>query len=340
MRPEYSLIILTVLAGAGQGLFILLVTGDMSGFSRGSYVPPMTVLMGIGAAAALTLAGMAASFFHLTHPERGIKAIKKWRFSWLSREVVLLPVFLGAMAAYAGMYFLHLGPMAIQTVGIGGIVVSLALYISTAMIYGQLTFVQQWGTAFTPANFTLTGLICGGALVATLYEMASAPMGTTIFILRILFFLLAAGFLVKMMYYWRNQRLYSPTTIQTALGFNHPKIRQMDTGSAYPHYNTLEYCYTGLEGAWGLVKALSILFLYVFPATVVAWDYTVLMAGGQAYLAPLAAFSAIAGAFMERWLFFVEGDHVQNLYYGNYPERTRLNPVLQAGKKDAPLPGD
>jgi len=338
MRPEYSLILLTVLAGAGQGVFVFLATGDMSGFSKGSRVPPMTTITGLGVALALTLAGMAASFFHLTHKARGIKAINKWRFSWLSREVVLLPIFVGGVVVYGLLYFIGAHPVIIQATGLAGIVVVLALFISTAMIYGHLSFIREWGTAYTPANFTLTGLISGWVFGAAVYQMALAPVGATLFNLRLFFVLAIVGLVVKLLYYRRNCGLYSPTTIQTALGINHPKIRLMETGSAYPTYNTEEYHYTALKEKRGILKGVSIIALYLVPMAAMAWDYMAILSGGLAILAPVAAISAMAGAFVERWVFFVEGNHAQNHYYGNFPAKTRPNPILQSGKKDAPLP--
>ncbi|MDH5509333.1 MAG: dimethyl sulfoxide reductase anchor subunit [Nitrospinota bacterium] len=338
MRPEYSLILLTVLAGAGQGLFLFLATGDMAGFSKGSRLPPMTTLTGLGVALALTLAGMAASFFPLTHKARGVKAINKWRHSWLSREVILLPVFVGGMVFYGLLYFIGVHPAIIQATGVAGIFVVLALFISTAMIYGHLTIIREWGTAYTPANFTLTGMITGWASGAAVYQMGLAPVGATLFNLRLFFLLAVAGLIVKLLYYHRNSRLYSPTTIQTALGIGHRKIRLMDTGSAYPTYNTEEYHYTALKEKRGILKVASIILLYILPMAGLAWDYMALFSGGEGCLAPVAAISAMGGAFIERWVFFVEGNHAQNLYYGNFPVEARPNPILQSGKKDAPLP--
>jgi DMSO reductase anchor subunit len=339
MRPEYSLIVLTVLAGAGQGLFFFIVTGDMAGFARGSRVPAAVALNGLSLAILFTLMGMAASFFHLSHKMRGIKAINKWRYSWLSREVILLPVFLGVVALY-GLTRLNIGvhPMFVQYVGLFGVIVVFALYISTAMIYGHLKLVGEWGTTYTPVNFTLTGLITGGASSLAVYEVAGAPMGATLFNMRIFFALALAGLVAKLLYHRRNSKPYSSTTLQTALGINHPRIQLMDTGAAYPHYNTLEYHYTGLASARAAIRRASMALIYLLPVILIAWDYLGIFAGGAAGMAPISAAAAMAGAFLERWLFFVDGNHAQNLYYGNFPSPQARNPILQPAKKDAPLP--
>jgi len=61
---------------------------------------------------------------------------------------------------------------------------------------------------------------------------------------------------------------------------------------------------------------------------------------GPAYERAAAALEALRaeGGLAERWLFFVEGTHVQNLYYGLYPVSGAPNPLLTANKAHAPLP--
>ena len=46
------------------------------------------------------IAGLIASFFHLGHPERAWRSAAMWRTSWLSREVIVLPAFIGTTAIY------------------------------------------------------------------------------------------------------------------------------------------------------------------------------------------------------------------------------------------------
>ena len=51
-------------------------------------------------ALAFLVAGLVASFFHLGRPERAWRAAAKWRTSWLSREVIVLPAFMGIVFLY------------------------------------------------------------------------------------------------------------------------------------------------------------------------------------------------------------------------------------------------
>ena len=87
-------------------------------------------------------AGLVASFFHLGRPERAWRAAAMWRTSWLSREVIVLPAFMGLVFLYGIAHFAEIrsapSTFAVDTpivVGVAGAIGAIALYICTAMIY-------------------------------------------------------------------------------------------------------------------------------------------------------------------------------------------------------------
>ena len=92
MNPAFSVIFLTTLIGAGQGLFLALVAVDMGLLGSSAVRDPAFFVRGDAIALALLVAGLVASFFHLGHPERAWRAVAMWRTSWLSREVIVLPL--------------------------------------------------------------------------------------------------------------------------------------------------------------------------------------------------------------------------------------------------------
>ncbi|MGB5649853.1 MAG: sulfite dehydrogenase subunit SoeC, partial [Sedimenticolaceae bacterium] len=102
MHPAFSVIFLTTLIGAGQGLFMALVTGQV--YSLANLLEPQDSVTFYATGSLLTLVllmlGLLASFFHLGRPERAWRAASKWRTSWLSREVIALPVFMGLVTLY------------------------------------------------------------------------------------------------------------------------------------------------------------------------------------------------------------------------------------------------
>ncbi|MCU7946435.1 MAG: dimethyl sulfoxide reductase anchor subunit, partial [Candidatus Thiodiazotropha sp. (ex Cardiolucina cf. quadrata)] len=92
MHPAFSVIFLTTLLGAGQGLFLALYTGQL--YALANLLPDQSndfYIMGSLLSMALLFAGLIASVFHLGRPERAWRAATQWRTSWLSREVVILP---------------------------------------------------------------------------------------------------------------------------------------------------------------------------------------------------------------------------------------------------------
>ena len=102
MHPAFSVIFLTTLIGAGQGLFLALYTGQLYSVVEVVPVEASHSHYGIGTLIALLLlvAGLFSSFFHLGRPERAWRSAAMWRTSWLSREVIALPAFMGMTALY------------------------------------------------------------------------------------------------------------------------------------------------------------------------------------------------------------------------------------------------
>ena len=101
MHPAFSVIFLTTLIGAGQGLFLALFTGQLYASIK-LIAPQGASFYALGSALALVLliAGLMASFFHLGRPERAWRAASKWRTSWLSREVIVLPTMMALVFFY------------------------------------------------------------------------------------------------------------------------------------------------------------------------------------------------------------------------------------------------
>src|SRR5574339_503960 len=105
MRPAWSVLLLTTLIGAGQGLFLALFALDAWDAARGqASLAPWFVAAVVFGSLGLTGAGLLASFFHLGHPERAWRSAAKWRTSWLSREVIALPLFMALVALYGLMH--------------------------------------------------------------------------------------------------------------------------------------------------------------------------------------------------------------------------------------------
>jgi DMSO reductase anchor subunit len=251
--------------------------------------------------------GLLASFFHLGRPERAWRTATQWRSSWLSREVIVLPAFMGGVFLHGLGHYFGQGP--VQLIGLLTALVCLALYVCTAMIYASIRFLQEWASPLTVANYTLLGLASGFTL-ATLLAGALAPelaagyaLGATVFTL--------AGFVSRGLSLLRNARLKPKSTLQTAIGIKHPRIVQKSQGFMGGSFNTREY-FHGRTAAMLRGVKWSFLLL-VFPLPLLC-----MLAGLQAGSLPLlaAAFALqYLGLLAERWFFFAQANHPQNLYY-------------------------
>ncbi|MES0328613.1 MAG: sulfite dehydrogenase subunit SoeC, partial [Gammaproteobacteria bacterium] len=113
MHPAFSVIFLTTLIGAGQGLFLALYTGQLYSVFELVPVQDSHTFYGYGSLLALIFLalGLLASFFHLGHPERAWRSAAKWRTSWLSREVIVLPSFMAMTFLYGLTHFTGFNPV-------------------------------------------------------------------------------------------------------------------------------------------------------------------------------------------------------------------------------------
>ncbi|MGD9951015.1 MAG: dimethyl sulfoxide reductase anchor subunit family protein [Burkholderiales bacterium] len=285
MHPAWSVIFLTTLIGAGQGLYLALFAARVAG---------RLLLVGSVFVLALLGAGLLASFFHLGRPERAWRSAAMWRTSWLSREVIALPAFMALAAAYGWTGNVALGAL--------GAAACLALFVCTGMIYACLPFLQEWRTPLTVVNFILLGSASGLTLAAALaawlepslerpYSLAALGVG-------------AIAYLGRLGSLWRNARLRPKSTLASAIGVKHPRIVQIAQGAMGGSFNTREFFHGRPREVVRATRWTCLVLVFPVPALL-------LLAG-----LPLLAFLAqYAGLLAERWYFFAEAKHPQNLYY-------------------------
>ena len=307
MRPAWSVLLLTTLIGAGQGLFLALFALDAWDAARGqASLAPWFVAAAVFGTLGLTGAGLGASFFHLGHPERAWRSAAMWRTSWLSREVIVLPLFMALVALYGLMHWTGRLQGALP-VGALAAAACVALYVCTAMIYGCLKFLQEWHSPLTVTNFILLGTASGLTLAAALAAWLQPALARGYVIAAFVAGALAyAGRLAALA---RNARLRPKSTLATAIGVKHPRIVQIAQGAMGGSFNTREFFHGRPRE---VVRAARwTLLALVFPAPALF-----MLAAPQSAVALAAAFLAqYAGLLAERWYFFAEAKHPQNLYY-------------------------
>ncbi|MDH3221254.1 MAG: dimethyl sulfoxide reductase anchor subunit [Gammaproteobacteria bacterium] len=320
MKPAISVLLLTTLIGAGQGLFLAYYSAEWLVLLN---ILPLTQSDYGGEAAGLSFlllaAGLLASFFHLGHPERAWRAAAMWRSSWLSREVIALPAAMALILAYALTKLTENDPLVFSLgsriplsvsmlAGFGAVLAVCALFVCTAMIYACLRFLRQWHSPLTVLNFILMGCASGFTLATVL---AAFTEDTSLgYFSGMAIFLTIAALLSRYASLSRNRRLRSPSSLQSAIGVHHPSIRQLAQGAMGGSFNTRAFIHNYGTALLRLVRRGFILLAFVAPVVLL-----LVASPATPSLLVIAFALQYIGLLAERWYFFIEAEHPQNIYY-------------------------
>ena len=313
MHPAFSILFFTTLAGTGQGLLVLLALAMLLGVPMANSF----VLTAMGLAQALLLAGLAASFLHLGHKMRAWRAVLMWRTSWMSREVILLPAFIALVALWwlvlaGGGGVGSLGGVTLATVWLPAMVVlgAVALWYCTAMIYACLRFIEEWAHPLTIVNFILIGLSAGLVLGCALAGLsgeqallrATGPWAFAVTWL---------AWATRRLSLRRNSLLRHKSNLQSATGIRSERLVQKSMGISAGSFNTREFFHGASAAALRHVRWGFQMLAFGLPVLLMGWG--LVNAGAWPWL--LAALLQAPGLLAERWLFFAQAKHPQNLYY-------------------------
>ncbi|MFP4062923.1 MAG: sulfite dehydrogenase subunit SoeC [Halochromatium sp.] len=322
MHPAFSVIFLTTLIGAGQGLFLALFTGQLySTIKLVEQQPSMFYAVGSALSLALLMGGLAASFFHLGRPERAWRAAAMWRTSWLSREVIVLPAMMGIVFLYGVFHWagwtqpwitLGEGTLAIDATfvfGMLGVLVTLALFVSTGMIYASVKFLQEWSSPYTIANFIFLGTASGFMLAAAYSALIGNNLVSFFGTWAVIATLLGLG--TRSASLVRNAKLKHRSNLQTAIGIRHRGIVQKAQGFSADSFNTREFFHHQSPETLKRIRLIFLVLVFPVPIALVLLAYVL-----QSPTLPILAFALqYLGLLAERWYFFAEAEHPQNLYY-------------------------
>jgi DMSO reductase anchor subunit len=301
LNPAWSVIVFTTVAGAAQGLAVVVALAAL----LGARVSERWAGTALWLALALVVAGLGASFLHLGRPERAWRAAAMWRTSWLSREVIVLPAFAAWIALWAA-----LGARAPWLLPAGALLLAALLWWCTAMIYACLRFIQEWAHPLTVVNYALVGLASGAVLAVALAALlGDAAAGRTVAPWALVA-TAAAGF-GRWLALRRNAALNPKSTVQSATGLRADRVVQISMGMTGGSFNTREFFHGRTLAALRFVKLGFALAAFALPAALVLWG----LAGGPRWSFVAAAVVQAPGLLAERWFFFAQARHPQNLYY-------------------------
>ena len=155
-HPHWPLVFMLVLTQLSVGAFTTIWLLQLVGAGT---------RLGIAALSSLLVGGVAlnAATLHLGRPIHAYRALRMWRRSWLSREVLLFSIFSAVSGAYAGMLWFGIPGGS----WIGGVtaVIGLAGVLASAFIY-RVPSRPAWNSWHTLLEFNLTAGILGPLFAA------------------------------------------------------------------------------------------------------------------------------------------------------------------------------
>lgn len=155
-HPHWPLVVMTVLTQLSVGAFATIWLMEMFGKQARLNIAALVSLM-------LGCLALGASTLHLGRPIHAYRALKMWKRSWLSREVLLFGCFSQIAFLYAALLWLNLsasiaaGAMTFLT-GVAGITASASIYLVRPR--------PAWRSKHTLGEFYLTGALLGPLLAA------------------------------------------------------------------------------------------------------------------------------------------------------------------------------
>jgi DMSO reductase anchor subunit len=309
MTPASSVLLLTTLTSFGYGLLAWLGILATLGLVPAA---PFFVPVGVVVALAFSGAGLLASMLHLGHPERAWRAFSQWRSSWLAREGVASLITYPPALGFALCWW-WLGPDDVATRALGLLAACLGLLTvgCTAMIYASLKPIRQWHNPHTAPDYLIFAVFSGAVLLAALWAVwFGAAQTVAVGTLVVALIAAAAKFA-----YWRFIDTQTPlTTLASATGLSDlGTVRPLDRPHFTENYILREMGYQIARKHATKLRRIAVVLAFLVPAFLALLAAIGLV---PVVTASLAALCALAGLFVERWLFFAEATHVSTIYYG------------------------
>lgn len=306
MKPALSIVLFTTIAGAAQGVAVVLAAATLAGAAPTGALPLMLWVV-----TGMLVAALTASFFHLGHPLRAWRAALMWRTSWMSREVIFLPAFIGLVGGWALLSTVTTLQIATsQALACGVIAGAFLLWYCTAMIYACIRFIQEWAHPLTIINYMTLGLASG--VVAT--GALAVLMGEGEFAIALSAWALATSavaWFTRTLSLRRNSRLKPKSTVQSATGINSGRVVQKSMGMTGGSFNTREFFHGASMHAFRSARVAFQVLAFAIPILLMVWASVT--GSGVPWL--LAFASQALGLPTERWFFFAQARHPQNIYY-------------------------
>lgn len=330
MHPALSVIFFTTLSGAGYGLLawlgvLLATTGNnLPASLPASAATPrwmVLVLVLLLLGGVLTSVGLLLSMLHLGKPLRAWRALSQWRTSWLSREGVMalvcfvplvLLLWLVSEGFISGSYDPRQFASAAPVLGIALALLSLLTVVRTGMIYASLQPIPAWRHRLVVPAYLLFALLTGGLLLVAVVSMWGYGSNKLVATMAVIAAVVVVAIKLK---YWRDiDAAGLPATRGDAVGLPGRDVGVFERPNTEANYLTREMAFVVARQHATRLRWLAVVLFGVVPVACMATAWWPGYGGTTAWFV-VAALSALAGAFVERWLFFAQAKHMVTLYY-------------------------
>ncbi len=159
---SWSLVCFTLFTQSAIGLVWVSIVGRWldAGKQTDFLIRPMfTALI-------LTTLGLCAALVHLARPRLAPHALRNVRVSWLSREVLLVMAFVGAVALSILLELLN-APLGLALLEAAACLLGALALFTMARVY-LLKTVPVWNSPATPLEFAGSAMLMGGTLGAAI----------------------------------------------------------------------------------------------------------------------------------------------------------------------------
>jgi DMSO reductase anchor subunit len=298
MNPTFSVIFFTTLSGAGYGLWFWFAFSDyLPALSQNDDVtfPAWAGVFVLGFV--LVTIGLLASVFHLGKPQR------------LSREGI------ASLLTYAsaGAFFLSVR-FGLQSIAIAIMAAcSMATVFCTGMIYASLKPIPAWRHHLVVPVYLAFALQTGGLLDLAEFLDEGAFTSQPLIAFAIACSLTIAIAVLKCIY-WRDiDRIELPSRESATALEGIGTVTTFERPHTEANYLTREMGFVLARKHSRKLRIIAMLLFAGIPllALSIAW----LIPAAAVFALWVAALAALAGAFVERWLFFAEAKHMVTLYY-------------------------
>jgi formate dehydrogenase iron-sulfur subunit len=168
--PHWSLVYFLTVSQASVGAAVAALLTTLGG---------SVALSGLLSVVALLVghAALAGTLFHLGRPLHAFKAVRAWRRSWLSREVIAFSVYAGLAIAPAAQYGasllldLSLMPSWLHMATLIGTALSGLAGVYTSVRIYRIPARPAWDSTRTTSGFFITTAVLGAALALTLSSL-------------------------------------------------------------------------------------------------------------------------------------------------------------------------